>query len=104
MMIANQKQLLLLIAGFVVWSLAFVALYAIQALGCAYNWGDAHRAILIAGYGVSVLALAAVALRTPKHTNPSTPLLSQSAIWANWAALFSGVFVFLPVTFASACL
>lgn len=101
---ANQKPLLLLIAGFVVWSIAFVALYAIQALGCAYHWGTAHRAALIAAYVLSILALAAIALRTPKHADPSTPMLSQSAIWANWAALFSGVFVFLPVTFASTCL
>jgi hypothetical protein len=103
-MIANQKSLILLIAGFTVWSLAFIALYAIQALGCVFDWGDAHRVTLLAAYAMSVVALAAIALITPKHTDPASPMLSRSAIWANWAALFSGVFVFLPVTFASTCL
>ncbi|MBJ6988759.1 MULTISPECIES: hypothetical protein [unclassified Devosia] len=102
-MIRNQRPLFLLIAGFTVWALAFIALYAIQALGCVYNWGGAHRAMLIAAYAISVLALTAMALLTPKLTDPSMPTLSQSAIWANWAALFSGVLVFLPVTFASTC-
>jgi hypothetical protein len=103
-MTTKQKPLLLLSAGFTVWALAFIALYGIQALGCVYNWGGAHRAMLIAAYAISVAALAAIALLTPKHADPSAPTLSQSAIWANWAALFSGVFVFFPVTFASTCL
>lgn len=32
------RSLVLLAAGFIVWSVAFVALYAMLSVGCAYGW------------------------------------------------------------------
>lgn len=98
------RALVLLIAGFTLWSAAFVLLYALQALGCAYDWGAAHRPILIGAYLASLLPLAWLALRRPYETGEPQTSLSRAALWANRAALGAGILVFLPVTFATTCL
>lgn len=100
---ANQRALVMLVAGFVVWSAAFVGLYALQALGCAYNW-PFHRTILIAAYVVSLLPLAWLAFRQPVEREEPAHMLSTAALWANRAALGAGVLVYLPVAFASTCI
>src|SRR5690606_26328188 len=53
----ERRALLLLVAGFTVWSVAFVVLYGLQAIGCAFGWGDWHRPILIGAYLLSLLPL-----------------------------------------------
>lgn len=88
-----------LLAGFVVWSVGFVLLYALQALGCAYGW-PLHRALLIGAY---VVVLAPLVWLAFGWRAPASPL-GQAALWANRAALVAGVLTFLPVTFASTCL
>lgn len=98
---SNRKALILLIAGFTIWSLAFVLLYALQALGCAYGWSQ-HRLILIAAFILCLLPLAWLALRRPERGEPANTL-SISALWANRAAFVAGILTFLPVTFTSAC-
>lgn len=97
----KANGLLYLIAGFVIWSIAFIALYAAQALGCAYGWGDWHRPILVGLYLVALAPLIWLSTRS-QSTGPDKVLLT-AARWANRAALLAGVFVFLPVTFASLC-
>lgn len=94
---------MLLVAGFTLWSVAFVLLYALQALGCAYNWPH-HRLILIVAYALSLVPLAWLALRQPSRSAEPASSLSVSALWANRAAFVAGVLVYLPVTFASACI
>ncbi|ODT80797.1 MAG: hypothetical protein ABS76_15150 [Pelagibacterium sp. SCN 64-44] len=98
----DRQALVLLIAGFTFWSAAFVLLYALQALGCAYGWSQ-HRAILIAAFLLCLLPLAWLALRPLEKGEPAS-MLSTSALWANRAALAAGILVFVPVTFASTCL
>lgn len=100
----DVRALALLIAGFTLWSLAFVLLYALQALGCAYGWGDWHRPVLILAYLVSIAPLAWLALRRPYETGEPQTSLSLAALWANRAALGAGILVYLPVTFATACI
>jgi hypothetical protein len=97
-----RNGLVHLIAGFLVWSLAFVALYALQALGCAYDWGAWHRPLLIAAYLAFLVPMFWLAARQPSVDEPA-PILSVAALWANRAALLAGVLVFMPVTFASLC-
>lgn len=99
----TQRALLLLIAGFTIWSAGFVLLYALQALGCAYDWA-LHRPILIIAYLLSLLPLGWLALRRPDDTGEPATSLSICALWANRAAFAAGILVFLPVTFVSACL
>ena len=100
---ANQKALVLLLAGFTVWSGGFVLLYGLQALGCAYDWAY-HRIILIAAYILVLVPLCGLALMRPMKEGEPAHSLSVAAFWANRAALGAGVLVFLPVTFTSACL
>ncbi|KQN71542.1 hypothetical protein [Devosia sp. Leaf64] len=99
----DLRALLLLIAGFTVWSLAFVVLYGLQALGCAYGWPN-HRWLLIGAYVASLIPLAWLAMGKPVREGEPTTTLSIAALWANRAALGAGILVFLPVTFVSACI
>ena len=100
---AGRSALLLLVAGFTAWSIAFVLLYGLQALGCAYGW-PYHRAILIGAYAACLVPLAWLALMPTVRTGEAAHALSVAALWANRAALAAGVLVFLPVTFASTCI
>ena len=99
----DLRALLLLLSGFTVWSLAFVALYALQALGCAFGWPN-HRLVLIAAYVASLIPLAWLAIGKPFGAREPTTTLSTAAMWSNRAALGSGILVFAPVTFVSACI
>jgi uncharacterized membrane protein YhaH (DUF805 family) len=100
----DMRALVLLIAGFTIWSLAFVLLYALQALGCAYEWGAFHRSVLIIAYLISLAPLAWLAFRRPYDSGEPQTSLSIAALWANRAALVAGALVYLPVTFATACI
>lgn len=99
----DKRALLLLLAGFTVWSGAFVLLYALQALGCAYGWSQ-HRLVLIAAFVLSLLPLGWLAVQKPYAEGEPATSLSVAALWANRAALGAGILAFLPVTFVSACI
>ena len=98
----QQAPLIRLIAGFVIWSAGFVALYAAQALGCAYGWGGWHRPVLIGLYLIALAPL--VWLSLPARTGADKSPLHRAALWANRAALAAAMLIFLPVTFASLCI
>ncbi|HEV7346253.1 MAG TPA: hypothetical protein VGN60_11545 [Devosia sp.] len=98
----GRKALLLLIAGFTIWSGAFVLLYGVQALGCAYGWPH-HRLVLIAIYLLSLAPLGWLAMWRPDRSGEPAAGLSIAALWANRAAFVAGALVFLPVTFTSIC-
>jgi hypothetical protein len=100
----DVRALILLVAGFTIWSAAFVLLYALQALGCAYGWGDLHRPILVVAYLASLLPLVWLSLQRPYDTGEPQTSLSVAARWANRAALAAAILVYLPVTFVTACL
>lgn len=100
----DKRALLSLVAGFTVWSAAFVLLYALQALGCAYGWSQ-HRLVLCLAFGVALLPIVWLAFwRSPADDEPASSL-SVIALWANRAALGATVLVFLgPIAAASPCL
>jgi len=99
----DNHALVLLIAGFTIWSGAFVLLYALQYLGCAYDWAF-HRPILIGAYLLSLLPLIWLSVKKPYRDGEPQTTLSIAALWANRAALGAGILVYLPVTFATACI
>ena len=108
-MSARPSPLFHLIAGFALWAVAFIALYALQALGCRYGWGavsfgpiDLHRAVLIAAYGL-VLASASV-LVIYASRRPSTGFLSDIGRYLNLAALVASAVIFAATLGASTCL
>ena len=99
----DKRALWSLAAGFTVWSAAFVLLYALQALGCAYAWSQ-HRLILCLVFGVALLPLLWLAVKRRQQGGEPASSLSVMALWANRAALGASVLVFLgPIAATSPC-
>lgn len=100
----DKRAVWSLVAGFIVWSGAFVLLYALQALGCAYGWSQ-HRLVLCLAFVVASLPLVWLAFwQSPADGEPASSL-SVIALWANRAALGATVLVFLgPIAATSPCL
>lgn len=112
----NAVPLALLLAGFVLWSLAFVVLYGMQATGCRLGWDSValmgwisvQRAVLVlvflgflaAHFGL-YLALRGQRQRVGEDTsgNFSRKAGAQLAL----AALGAAVFCFAGVFWLSAC-
>ncbi|WP_249691023.1 hypothetical protein [Stappia sp. WLB 29] len=107
----RPRSLLLLGAGFTVWAVAFVALYAMLSVGCRFGWHEValdmagglslQRLQLIAIFLVHLAAGAAVVvvLRLWKDRGFLYPLAYFAAI----AALGASVFSFAGVFFLSTC-
>lgn len=96
-----------ILIGFVVWSLGFVALYGLQALGCYFGWDAAtHRALLVGAYLLTLLVLAAIltvqigSMRQPEHA--AMPI-KRIGIGTSIAALASAAIIFAPTLLISAC-
>lgn len=99
----DKRALWSLAAGFTVWSAAFVLLYALQALGCAYAWSQ-HRLILCLAFGIALLPLLWLAVKRKGQDREPASSLSIIALWANRAALGATVLVFLgPIAATSPC-
>lgn len=94
------------LAGFVIWCLAFVGLYALQALGCHLGWNAAlHRAVLIGTYGLTLAVLAAlltVQIVTLRQRKVATAV-ERIGIGTTVAALASNAIIFAPSLLISAC-
>lgn len=95
-----MRELVLLIAGFVVWSAAFLGIYAVQATGCAMGvdpvvlrW--ALIALTVAAILVC-LGIAGVSLRW-------RGVLRISAICASVAALVATALTFTGVLWMQLC-
>src|SRR5690606_26201296 len=65
-----RSELIELVAGFAIWAVGFVVLYALQALGCVYGW-PWHRVLLVFAYAVCLVPLAMLALRQRNVSTPS---------------------------------
>ena len=106
------RRLWLIVAGFVIWSAGFVALYGLNGVGCAYGWPPAfQRGLLIAILVATLAALGGLSYwtftrRQKRQTeNSPPPALSIEILGygASAAALGSTVLTFAPVLFASLC-
>lgn len=97
-----------LLAGFTLWALSFVALYALQHLGCYLHWDPAvHRTVLIAAYAAAVALLVTtliLQLRRARAGQGPISAVHTIGIGATISALAATVVVFLPTLVASACL
>lgn len=118
-MIAPRSALniALLCAGFLVWSSAFLSLYAALSLGCAFGWEDialgpvsVQRAVLIGLWLVHlalIAALVAFARRRSRRAEAKQDLggfFAGLAFWGSIAALGASVVNYAPVLGLSACL
>jgi hypothetical protein len=96
-------RMLWLVAGFTLWSTAFIALYTIQALGCAYGWSLLfHRGLLFAVLGLHLAAIAWLIVRAPR--DGERRFLSDVTVFTLWAALVATVVTYGPALFLTACL
>lgn len=107
----RPRSLLLLGAGFTVWAVAFVALYAMLSVGCRFGWDDTaldmagglslQRLQLIAIFLVHLAAGAAVVMLLRRWRGEG--FLYPLAYFAAIAALGASVFSFAGVFFLSTC-
>lgn len=100
------RRLWPLLTGFGIWSLGFVALYALQALGCVWHWPEsAHRLALLTIWLVT-LALLALWLMHQRHSGAGEgdTLLRRCAMLATLAAIAASVLTFFPLVFTSLCI
>ncbi len=95
-------RMLWLVAGFVVWSSAFIVLYSLQALGCAYGWPDLpHRIVLFAVLGLHLAALALLFRRGRERVEGR--FLRSVVVLTLWAALAATLLTYTPALALSAC-
>lgn len=93
-----------LLSGFAIWALAFVALYALQALGCAWGWPEgAHRTALVSMWLTTIGGLAMLLLAQRKRATPEGALRRSGTI-ITLAAIAATVATYFPVTFVALCL
>ncbi|MCJ8141084.1 hypothetical protein [Falsirhodobacter halotolerans] len=96
-----MREVARLLAGFVIWSVAFLGIYAVQATGCAMGVAPGTlRTILIAGIVVA-LAAGAVPLWWALRGQSST--LQFAAVICGIAALASTGLTFSAVFWAGVC-
>lgn len=103
------SRLLLLVIGFIVWSVAFIALYAVNAIGCGFGWDSTvQRAVLIGLLALHAAILGGLTFGIVRHlrTRRTEPgrMLACTGLGLTVAALISTLFVFAPSLFASMCL
>lgn len=105
------NRILLIPLGFVIWSAAFVVLYATNAIGCAFGWGETvQRGVLIA-ISLGFLGLTALAgwvayrywrgkAQIEGEPGPSLGIIS---IYGCCSALIATIGTFVPVFAVSLC-
>ncbi|KJS36169.1 MAG: hypothetical protein VR70_14370 [Rhodospirillaceae bacterium BRH_c57] len=101
--------LVAMIAGFLLWTSAFVALYAVFSLACVHDWPMPRLLVVgawlvhVAGHG----ALVAWTLRwwrvRPTDPTGSRPFLRLAAVTIAIAALGATVWTGLPVVLTFGC-
>lgn len=96
-----------LLASYGIWAVAFVVIYAVQALGCAWAWPPIeHRVALLAIYLGTLIILALLLIkqvRDARHQEP-IPRLQRATIIATASAIAASAITFAPTLFASACI
>ncbi len=96
-----MKELWLLIAGFIVWAVAFVAIYALQAVGCAIGLDAGILRALLIGAVVVALCIGAVPLWLVLRRRGAA--LRLAAVLCGVAALISTALTFSAVVWAGVC-
>lgn len=108
----GPASLLWLLAGFTVWSAAFLGLYIIHAVGCEWGWHAREvgglgllRAVLVATW-IAHLGLAAavtLAARRLRAVGETPPAVRAAAFGLGVAAIVSTLWTGLPVLALPLC-
>jgi hypothetical protein len=92
-----------LLAGFTLWTLAFVFLYTLQALGCVWGWPDSiHRASLVGMWVVTLGGLGLFWFFQSRRADRN--VIERAGLVATVAAIGATIVTYFPVTFATLCL
>ncbi len=113
----SAANLLLLTAGLVIWSSAFVALYAALSVGCAFGWEavrigpfSLQRLVLVGLWLVHLGLVAGLVLWMWKRARRSPDgdglagFLGRTSLWAGLVALAVTLVNYAPILGLSACL
>lgn len=93
-----------LLIGLGIWSVGFVLLYALQALGCVWSWPEGpHRLVLVAAWLATLGVLGGTLLFQRRSARPDRAI-ERAGIIATIVAIAATVVTFAPATFASLCL
>lgn len=106
--------LLWIIAGFVGWSLAFVAIYGLHGVGCSYGWDaiavgptNLQRLVQITAWLAFLPPLVMLALwfrrRRTASGNSANRWLVQLGETCAWAGLAATIVTFAPTLTSSVC-
>lgn len=104
----HARNPLLLGAGFTIWAAAFVVLYSMLSVGCAFGWQEVEvlgpitlqRLQLVAILAIHLGAIIFLVMALRAH---GQRFLARAAYWAALAALGASIFNFAAVFFLSAC-
>lgn len=106
-----SRRLWWLAAGFVVWSIALVVLYALHAIGCAFGWSaGALRWSLIAVFLAHLVVIGWIWGKFAKGWPPDPAagkagsFLHEAIVWATIAAFASGVLALGPPLLLTTCI
>ena len=105
------RTMLIIVLGFTFWSAAFVGLYAINAIGCAFLWPEESQRMVMIGLTVASSAVAlAIAVWSilywmrAKGRQQPVPSIARIGVFGSTAALAATVFTFAPSFFVSMCI
>lgn len=104
------RHMLVIVIGFIFWSAALVALYATNAIGCAFAWPlVVQRWVMIAlavfcsGSMLGVAGWSVAHWRRAVKAAQPIPSLARIGALASAAALGATIFVSAPSFFVSMC-
>ncbi|WAJ28005.1 hypothetical protein [Antarcticirhabdus aurantiaca] len=113
----SAANLLLLTAGLVIWSSAFVTLYAALSIGCAFGWEAVQvgpvslQRLVLVGLWLAHLALIAGLVlwmrgraRRASAGDGLAGFFGRTSLWASLVALAATLVNYAPILGLSACL
>lgn len=106
------SRILLIPLGFIIWSVAFVALYAANAIGCEFGWAEGMQRGLLIGMAAGFLGISGLAgwlvfrhwqvrARAEKAPAPSLGILGIYGCCSGFAAIFG---LLVPALTTSLCI
>ena len=106
------SRMLLIPLGFIIWAIAFITLYATNAIGCEFGWDEGvQRGVLIAislGFlGVSGLSLWLVWRHwqdQAKHEMAPAPSIALVSIYGSGSAFVAMIGLAIPVLATTMCI
>lgn len=99
-------------AGFLIWSSAFVMLYAAASAGCAFGWQmetvgplSLQRLVLLGVWSVHLAAFVPLGLALRRRGSPGDrrSVFADAPFWITAAAFAATVFIGVPGAVLTAC-